>query len=111
MASDHVGMRQGTPFQGYWMVELTELEVPTELLIVAEMDEIAWDRTVPVGGVPENVNGTVTVNSPPEAFDAVLSNQAFAASVRGTGTDDVGSVNPDAAVNCTFSVVSVRVVE
>jgi hypothetical protein len=38
------------------------MEAPTLLLIVAETEAIVCSREVPVGGVPENVNGTETVN-------------------------------------------------
>ena len=94
----------------YWMGDVTALEVPTALLIVAERDLIVCTRAVPVGGVPENVNGTVTVNCPPNPTDAVLSNQAAAAWVRSKGCV-AASVKPAAAVNCTFRVVNDRVVE
>ena len=48
--------------QPYWIGDVTELEAPTLLLIVAETEAIVCNRAVPVGGVPENVNGTETVN-------------------------------------------------
>ena len=95
----------------YWIGAVTALEVPTALLMVAERDLITSTRVVPVGAAPENVNGTVTVNWPPNPRDAVLSNQAVAAWVRSTGCEAAASVKPAAAVNCTFKVVNDRVVE
>ena len=46
----------------YWIGDVTALEAPTLLLIVAETEAIVCNRAVPAGGVPENVNGTETVN-------------------------------------------------
>jgi hypothetical protein len=90
---------------------VTALEVPVELLTVAEAEAMVCSRVMPVGGVPEKVNGTEIVNRPPKAWEAELSNHAGAAWLRFTGTWEFGRLNPVAAVNCTFSVVRLRVVE
>jgi hypothetical protein len=50
----------------------TEFDVPTSLLTVAEMEAMVCNRVSPVGGVPCNVKGKVTVNWPPKACEAVL---------------------------------------
>ena len=63
----------------YWTGEVTALEAPTSLLTVAETEAIVCTSVVPVGGVPENVNGTETVNWPPKPWDVLLSNQSAAA--------------------------------
>jgi hypothetical protein len=57
----------------YWTGVVTALEVPTALLIVTETDAMVCTSSVPLGGVPEKVNGTETVNWPPKPWDAVLS--------------------------------------
>ena len=95
----------------YWIGEVTALEVPTSLLTVAETEAIVCTSVVPVGGVPEKVNGTETVNWPPNPWDVLVSNHAAAAWLRFTVTCEAARLNPAAAVNCTFKVVSLRVVE
>jgi hypothetical protein len=90
---------------------LTELEAPTALLTVAETEAMVCRSVVPVGGVPENVKGTETVNSPPRPCEVVLWNQTAEAWVKSSVTCEAVSVNPAAAVNCTFNEVKVRVVE
>ena len=54
------------------------LEVPTELLRVADTEAMLPVRVWPVPTVPLRVKGTVTVNWPPKASDAVLANHAAA---------------------------------
>ena len=81
------------------------------MLTVPDAEAIVCNRAVPVGGVPENVNGTETVNWPPKLWEAVLSNESAAAWVRSTVTCEAARLNPAAAVNCKFRLVNVRGVE
>src|SRR5579864_3118046 len=90
---------------------VTELEAPTSLLTVAETEAIDCRSVRVAATVPENVNGIDTVNCPPKLWEAVLWNQTVATWWRSTVTWEEAKVKPVAAVNWTFNVVSVRVVE
>lgn len=105
-----VARAAGIERQPYWIGPLTELEVPTLLLIVAEKEAMVWSSVSPVGTVPEKVNGTETVNCPPKACEAVLSNQTVACWVKSTETCPPESVNPCAAVNWTLRLFKSLVV-
>ena len=110
-AFHHPAGSQAIRLEPYWIGPLTELEAPTLLLIVAEKEAMVWSNVSPLGTVPAKVNGTETVNSPPKAWEAVLSNQTVASGPKGTDSCPPESVNPVAAVNCTFNAVRLRVLE
>lgn len=85
----------------YYSVACSEAEVPTELLTVAATEAIVPHAVVPVGRfVPVQVKGIDTSNWPPNACDAVLSNQAAELDVRSIETCAlVPKLKPVAAVN------------
>jgi len=98
------------PAGPYGMVVLTPFDAPTVLLIVADTDVMDCNREVLAGTVPEKLKGTETVKLPPKPWEEALSNHTVAAEVRSTVTVGDASVNPAAAVNCTFRLVKDRVV-
>ena len=79
----------------------SELEVPTELLTVADTEAIVEHAVVPVGRpVAVQVKGIDTSNWPPNACDAVVWNQAAELDVRSIETCElVPKLKPAAAVN------------
>ena len=87
------------------------MDVPRSLLTVTATDAMVCNSVFPVGGVPCRVNGSVTVNWPPNACEAVLWNQSVVACRISTVACEVPSVRPAAGVNCRVTEASVRVVE
>ena len=54
----------------YWIAAVSELDVPTLLLAVTDKELMVSTSVFPSGGVPWNVNGTLTENCPPKAMEA-----------------------------------------